>query len=371
LGLAAIGCWSYVLNEIHTGHPLVPGSGESSLYGASPSFPGSLVTGVSMLYELMDLGPLGHRSSHVLALAGVIAAVLAGVVARRRTRIRHPLAEGASVAVPFLAPVLVIAGGAALAFATHLLGKPVTDPTVYGGLNNKADEDTSAFGPIGGVLLLAVPVATAAAYFARKVDKRQLALACALPLFVIVVSLVERFSPWIPRYLIVPVVLTAPLFAHLFRNPGTIAAYLAVSCVLLGLVLTRNTTKMLAGSHGPPWKVSWVQSFDQRDMPNTAAGLAALEKIVPADACVGAVLADDNPAYLISGRDFRRRVVFLPVDGAAREASRAHLTFAVVSVGQPWRPALREFEAEGWSIQNLGRTWKLATAPDATTRACG
>ena len=371
IGFAAIGCWSFVLEDVHTGHLFAPGAGESSLqYGASPSFPGSLVTGLSMLYEIMDIGPLWHLLIYLLVLSGVIAAGLAGAYALRRTGVRRALFDAGSVAVPFVAPALVIVGGAVLAFATRRLGMPVSASATYGELNNTANEDVSAFGPIGGVVLIAIPVVTAAAYFRHKVDIRHLALACALPIFVILLSLQTRFNPWLPRYLIVPAVLTAPLFSRLFRSRTTTAAYLVVSCLLLGLALTRDTTKMLGGSYGPPWQISWVQALEERDQPYAAAGLAALDETVPANACVGAVLDGDNPSYLLSGRDFRRRVVYLSLDGAVPEASRAHLTYVVISTGQKWRPTIRQFKAASWTIQELGGEWELATAPNATSGAC-
>ena len=53
-GFAAIGCWSFVLNDVHTGHLLGHGGGRVE-HTASPSYPGSLVTGLSILYVTMDL----------------------------------------------------------------------------------------------------------------------------------------------------------------------------------------------------------------------------------------------------------------------------------------------------------------------------
>jgi hypothetical protein len=50
-GFATFGCWGYVLNIVHTGRPLGDGGGRVEVT-ASPSFPGSLETGVHMLYRV-------------------------------------------------------------------------------------------------------------------------------------------------------------------------------------------------------------------------------------------------------------------------------------------------------------------------------
>ena len=197
VGLLAIGCWSYVLNLAHTGHVLGHGGGRVE-YTGSPSYPGSFVTLFSTLYMLMDLSKLWPLPIALLTVAGLVVAAVVGARAwRRRAGARDAALEATSVALPFLACALVIVGGAVFAFLTRRLGAPVKGPGgsyssesgLFGGLNNTADEDSSDFGPIGAVVLLAVPVATVFAYFARRVDSRQFALACALPLFLVVLAL--------------------------------------------------------------------------------------------------------------------------------------------------------------------------------------
>ena len=368
IGFAVVGCWGFVLNDIHTSSLI--GNGKSRTdHTASPSFPGSLITALSILYETMDLSVLWRNPIHLLALAGVVAALLAGWYRRcRRTARRQALIEAASVALPFLAPAIVIVGGAVLAFATRRLGTPVRGPGgTYGELNNTASEDDSAFGPIGGVVLLLTPALATVAYFARKVDVRHLILACALPSFLILLSLQSQFNEWLPRFLLVPAALTAPLFAVLFRSRTTIAAYLVVSALLAGLVITRDTTKPLESRYGAPWRISWVQALDENRQPTPAAGLAALDKAVPANACVGALLGNDSPAYLIAGRNFRRRVDYLSLDDAVEEAVEAHISYVVIDSGQSDRTTVGRFRADGWTIRELGGYWELAEDVPATS----
>ena len=54
-------------------------------------------------------------------------------------------------------------------------------------------------------------------------DARHLVLACALPIFLILVSLTAVWVPFLIRYFLIPAVLAAPLLARLFRNPKDVA----------------------------------------------------------------------------------------------------------------------------------------------------
>jgi hypothetical protein len=372
VGFVAIGCWSFVLNEVHTSHLLGHGQGRTE-HTVSPSVHGTIVTAFSILYELMDLSVLWRLPIHLLAYVAVIPVGLAGAYALRRTGVRRALLDGSTVALPFIAPALMIVGGTILAFVTRRLGSPVRGSGgTYGELNNSGSEDATAFGPIGGVVLLAIPVLTAGAYFARKVDLRQLALACALPSFLILLSVETKFDPWLPRFLILPAALTAPLFASLFRNRVTTAAFLCVSALLLGLAATRDLMKPLESPYGAPWGISWVQALDETGQPVAATAFAAFEELAPPSACVGAVLNDDNPAYLLYGRHFRRRVVYLPAGNAELAASRASLTYAVIGTGPAEERAVGQFRAARWTIRGLGASayWTLAVAPSATNGSC-
>jgi hypothetical protein len=133
-------------------------------------------------------------------------------------------------------------------------------------------------------------------------------------------------------------------------------------------VITRNTAKPLESRYGGPWQISWVQALDENRQPIPAAGLAALDKAVPPNACVGALLGNDSPTYLIAGRNFRRRVVYLSLGDAVEEAMRAHVSYVVIDSGQPDRVADGRFRADGWTIRELGGYWELAEdAPPTST----
>lgn len=372
-GMLAIGCWSYVLNVAHTGHVLGQGGGRVE-YTASPSYPGSFVTLFSTLYMVMDLSKLWPLPIALLTIAGLVVAAVIGVGAsRRKAGAGGAALDAASVALPFLACAAVIVGGAVFAFATRHLGSPVKGPGgsvtstggLFGGLNNTADEDSSDFGPIGAVVLLAVPVVTLVAYLSHKVDSRQLALGCALPLFLLVLALGSTFNVWLGRFLVVPVALTAPLFAMLFRGRAATAAYLVVGVVVAVLVVVGDRTKVLTSPLGAPWNLTRVGAVTAAQ-PAAARGYAALEHRLPAGGCVGAVLSSEDPSLLLGGPNLGRRVVYLPANDPVAAAARSGLPYVVITRTEvrtdAQREAVRRFATAGWKISDLGGFWWLATS---------
>ena len=370
IGFASIGMWGYVLNNSHTGQLLGHGQGRIE-DTASPSYPGSVATFLDVLYQTMDLSALSDRLIHVLALVGILAATAAASYAIHRSRVRHALFDAAAVAIPFLAPLIVIGGAGVLAYITRWWGFPVRGRGgIVGDITRVANEDLSAFGPLGAVALLTVIVASLVAFVRRRADARQFALALALPSFLVFLSLEARWNEFLTRFLLVPAVLAAPLLARLFRGRGTTAAYLAVATITAGLTLEHEQTKPLQSTYGRPWELSRVQALDLAGAPDTAAALAAYEALVPPRACVGAILGVDEPSYLLFGPSLHRRVLYLSVDSdAVLAAYRAGLFYVVISTG-PNRWVAEKFRAAGWSIRPLASYWLLAVAPNAGSGDC-
>src|SRR5205823_13398552 len=125
----------------------------------------------------------------------------------------------------------------ALAWLTARWGIPVESGGWAGGLNNIVVEDSAAFGPVGAVVVLVTPVLAIGAFLARRADLRHVALALALPVFLALLALNAEYNPWLTRFLLVPVALTAPLFGMWFRNRAVIAAFAVVSSLAVGLTL--------------------------------------------------------------------------------------------------------------------------------------
>jgi hypothetical protein len=369
-GFVAIGSWGYVLNVANTGHVLGRGGGRLEAT-TSPSFDGSLTTIAHVLYRVFDASVLSNGLIVVLAAAGVVLAAAAAVVVRRREGRGPALLAAACVAIPFLAPALVLGAAQVTEWATQLVNLPLHPPgTPRERFNRQANEDLSAFGPVGAVVLLGVPAVVAVGFWrARRVDLRRLALALAVPVFLVLLSLQAKYNPFLARFLIVPVVLTAPLFALYFRRREATAALLVVSALTVALTLADTRTRKLDSPWGRPWELTQGRALRQTWQPESGVAVEELDARVPKRACVGAVLGGDEPAYLLWGGDLDRKVSFLAVEDAVAGAYREGLFYVVISTG-PNAWAADEFQKEGWTVRNLGDYWRLAEAPNAGSAEC-
>jgi Glycosyltransferase family 87 len=369
VGLAAVGAWGYVLNLEHTGRLF--GQGQLSLdVTTSPAYPQSAIAALDLLYESLDLGLLSDRRIHLLAVAGIVVGLGVAVWVWRR-RGPRALGDGWRAAMPLLAPLLVVLGTTLVAWGSRQWGHPVRGKYGnLGGVNRTANEDSSAFGPIGIVAILAVSALTIFEAARRRADLRQLALALAFPVFFALASLYLVFNFFVTRFLLVPVALTAPLFARLFRGRAEIAAYLAAASIVGGLVIVHDRTKAIAAPGPAPWNTSQVRALEAAQVPRVAAAEAALERLLPPHACVGAILGRSEPAYLLAGKNFARKVVYISVNSeVVPAAQRAGLFYVVISNGQN-RYAAEQFRQAGWKTRLLGRYWILASVPTATTGEC-
>ena len=359
-----VGMWGYVLNDVHTGHLLGHGGGRIE-NTASPSWPGSGVTALFTVYSAMDLSVLSDRMIFGLLAVGLLAALAVGVIAIRRQR-RGALSAAAAVALPFAAASLVILVGWALASLARRWGYPIRGPgRMIGGLTRTANEDTSAFGPVGAILLLCIPL-LGVADFVRRRDPRFLVLAVAVPVFLVLLVLQAKWNEFIARFLLVPVVLSAPVLALLFRSRAAIAAFLVVTATVATLTVTHVQGRPFE-LH--PWRFTQVRALDVAQDEPVAQALTAFQRLVPEHACVGAVLGIDEPAYLLFGNGLQRRVRFYKVVDPVRQALIDGVFYVVISTG-PNRWVAGSFRRAGWRIDRLGSYWLLAAEPHATSGTC-
>jgi hypothetical protein len=370
-GFALLGMWGYVLNVVHTGHVLGVGTGTVQDRG-SPAYPRSVANVFYLLYGTMDLSVLSDPLVDALAVAGLVAG--AAVLVRRRSL------TGAAVALPFLAPILVVAGAGGLAWAARRWGFPIRGPAgllepLEANLNETytriANENYSAFGPVGIVALLAAIVLTIRAYVKRRADARHLVLACVFPGFLVFISLFSTWVPWLIRFFLLPAVLTAPLLAQLFRERLVSAAYVGVATLVIVLTLVHDQTKPLASPYGfgRPWQLTQAEALATNSRSDEARGLEAYERTVPPRACVGAVLDASEPSYLLFGPHFGHRVIYLPPVDTVVQANAHAVSYVVLSTSLDYR-APQNFRETGWRVGPLGGFWLLATRPGAGNGSC-
>jgi hypothetical protein len=267
--------------------------------------------------------------------------------------------------LPPLAPLLVIVGGTVLAAVTRWIHLPVHDASfgqAEAGLNRGANEDDSAFGPIGSMVVLGVPLIGAWGALEHRIDQRRLALAIAVPSFLILFSLYAVYEPWATRYLIVPVALSAPLFGWFFATRSLSIGVIAVAALAVALTLAYDWKKPLSSR---PWQLTWAQALNLRN-GNLSGVLAAYDRFVPAHACVGTVLQPEEPSYLLYGRNLTHRVFDLPVADDLQAAVHDRLSYVVISQAPVLGyPATQVFANAGWKVEELGKYWLLVIAPGA------
>jgi hypothetical protein len=349
-----VGIAGYALNLANTGRLLgYLGTHIDTPAYEQPVHPSALATGVDVLYETLDLSVLSDHAITLLWIAGLVAAA-AYLLWRRRLDWTALV-----VALPFLSPLLVLHAGGVVAWLARNGGFPVR-----GALGNVGDLNRSvpgsAFGPVGAVVFLGVPLVTLVAFAMRRASLRELVLAAAVPLFYVLLAQ-ETFNFFMTRFLIVPAALAAPLAARLLGTPAARAAFLVVGALVAAQVVTKDPFHPLHGSYGRPWQLSQVDAAYLTDERGVGDAVAALGRDVPARACVGAVLGSNEPAYFLSGPRLERKVVYLPVASAVDDAYRHFLTYVVISTGDD-RWAAGSFRKSGWQVKPLGSYWLLAEA---------
>jgi 4-amino-4-deoxy-L-arabinose transferase-like glycosyltransferase len=351
---ATVGIAGYALNLANTGRLLgYLGTHIDTPVYEQPLHPSKLATGVDVLYETFDLSVLSDHAIELLWIAGVVAAVAYAFCRRRLDW------TAIVVALPFVSPLVVLHAGGVVAWLARSGGFPVR-----GALGNIGDVNRSvsgsAFGPVGAVVFLGVPLVTLVAFVMRRASLHELVLAAAVPLFYVLLAQ-ETFNYFMTRFLIVPAALTAPLAARLLSTPAARAAFLVVATLVVAQVVTKDPFHPLNSSYGRPWQLSQVDAAYLTDERGVGDAVKALRRDVPARACIGAVLGSDEPAYFLSGPRLERRVVYLPVASAVDDAYRHFLTYVVISTGDDsW--AAGSFRKSGWHVKPLGSYWLLAEA---------
>jgi hypothetical protein len=370
ISFMALGMWGFVLNYDQTGHLLGHGGGRVE-FAASPSPRGVLLTGFRALFKLPDLSGFGIVAVTLTAFAALVVVVALLHVGRRASGVAGSasIARRVAPALPLLAPVLVLCL-AAVAKAVDLVARMnVNDPAFSASTFRwrpvtGANEDVSGFGPFGGLALLVAAVSVPVLAARRRSLDPRIVLGLSLPVFVIALSLQTKYNPWLDRFLIVPVALTTPLLAFAFRRRAVTLAIVVVASLTLVLAHVNNELKPLHGRYGAPWQLTRTNALRLTWRPEMGTALARLDRQVPADACIGAILGGDEPAFILYGPDLRRRVRYLEGPSAVGE-----LRWVVLG-GVTTEPSRSVLRREGWQLERLAGAWYLASRPRVSRTGC-
>ena len=359
-GFAAVGSWLYVQNVEETGRLLGYGGGREE-HSPSLTVVGWLASVVRVLYRFFDfsgfegVGPGFAAAAVALAAAAVAAGVLVRADGARRRRTLSPRVIVAAMLVPVACP-LVVLGAAALAHALlrgiHFPIDPAgTSERVFSWSASTRDhEDYSYFGPLGAILVLVVVGSLTRGTWRRRPNRA--VLAASLPIFLAGVALAYRFNDFVGRFMLLPVVLVAALLAVLYDRRWLAAGAATLAVATLALVQVNNELKPVSDE---PWSLTRAQTLDlQRWQFGIGGGVDALNRTVPADACVGAALGGDDASYPLFGPHLRRRVSYVAVPATGGLGSPS----ADAVILGPGESSLQP--GNKWQVSSLAGYWRLA-----------
>jgi hypothetical protein len=312
-GFALVGMYGYVQNLVETGRP----QGRAAQFDSMPpevTASGTVSTVVRTTYRLIDVSGFHVPTALLEHVSGVAKRVFTGLGI-------PPNPPGATTADTF--------------------------PFTYA-VTTAASEDSSAFGPLGFLLLVPLSVGFLVAWALRRTDRSRGAFALALPLYLVALALGTRWNFYVERFVITAAALTLPLAAFVLRWMWLRAAVAVVAAAALALALAYDVTKPSgAGGGTPVWRRDRV-AVQTINRPELRSVLEAVAERVPANARLGVDLGANDWEYPLWGASLGRRLVWLP------EQSAAGLDWVVLGTGIERRPpgrwCARRFPTSHWTL---------------------
>ncbi len=312
-GFALVGMYGYAQNLVETGRP----QGRAAQFSSMPpdvTVAGTVSTVARTTYRLIDVSAFHVPTVFLEHVSGGAKRVFTGLGI-------PPNPPGSTTADTF--------------------------PFTYA-VTTAASEDSSAFGPLGFLLLVPLSAGFLVAWALRRTDRTRGALALALPLYLVALALGTRWNFYVERFLITAAALTLPLAAFVLRRAWLRAAVAVVGVAALALGLAYDLTKPSGAAGGVPvWQRdrASVQTINRAELRPV---LEAVARRVPADARLGVDLAADDWEYPLWGAQLGRRLVWLP------EQSATGLEWVVLGTGIERRPpgtwCAQRFPLSHWTL---------------------
>lgn len=306
------------------------------------------------------------------------------------------VAVGVLAVVPTLLPVGAFATARSYDWLVRELGQPQWGrqswyALEYGAhyrVNQRANEDWAYYGPLGALVVLPVTVGAIGPWLRRRGDLRSLALACALPLFILGIALTLSFNEFLGRFLIVPIALVAPLAAALNQYRAAAWSIAAVGAVMLFLNLAGSETKPTGfptfGYTGQSYlKVSpgfhvWgqarpvIQALTRAEMGPV---LAAVERTIPSSAHIALKVGPGDWTYPYAGSRLSRTLSFVAptFELASKQPSQRDWVIASPGTLARLRPGLatRDRRSDRLDVRSRGVTRSSLRCLDSHLAAVG
>jgi hypothetical protein len=333
---AALGSYWYVVNLVDTGHLLGDQSAQPDVTAAfRPA--ANLLTAIGTAVDTLDLSGAVGADIFVYAIAGL--AVAAGLLVVRR--LIRPASVAAIVAgVVAAAPPVVLGltehvGRPALVHLYNALGKPegyvpsgdtpISSPTV-------ASQTASWFGPLGLLLVIVTGVAAAVFYRRGRLQRYALILALAPAIWFVFIALTLSYNPWLGRFFIFPVALSAAFWGRALARP--VAAWSAAALGVITLLLTLDHydekpsgLRLLDRSHVlSVWSMARWQAQSTHDPP-LGPVLQFLDEQIPAKSSIALALSVNDFGYPAFGPHLQRHVAVVPF-GSTAKSVQTHWLYA-------------------------------------------
>jgi 4-amino-4-deoxy-L-arabinose transferase-like glycosyltransferase len=307
---AAVGSYWYAVNLYETHHLL---GDQSNVPGLTAPFQPreNILTAYGMLVDTFDLSGASGKDILIYALVGV---VLALVLALRRHT--HALLAGTLVATPLLLYLIATeVGRPSLVRLYEVLDEPKGNLGEGDFASATVASDTGSwFGPVGFLLVVGTGIAVLALTRRRSLDGSMVVVALAPFAWFVLVALTLTYNPWLGRFFVYPVVLSAALWGLALRKRVAAWPVAAMAAVTLALSLVHYVEK--------PAKSVWQQKrweVQSQHDPPLASTFRFLDTEVSRKTSIALALGANDFGYPPFGPHVSRQIDLVPFGSSAHE----------------------------------------------------
>jgi dolichyl-phosphate-mannose-protein mannosyltransferase len=367
LGTCAGSYW-YAVNAHETHHLL---GDQSNVPGLTAPFHAreNLLTAYGMIVDALDLSGAPGADIFIYAIAALALGIGLTVVGRLgRGSTRRDVLAGALVAVP---PLLLVVskelGRPGLVRLYDALGEPkgyLADGDATASSPTAASDTGSWFGPVGFLLVIGIGITAVLLARRRSISRTAFTAALAPFLWFALVALTLTYNPWLGRFFVYPVALSAALWGLTLRARAAAWGLATLAAVTLGLTLVHYVEKpsgvrlLDRTATVSVWSEERWQVQSQHDPP-IGPVFRFLDEDVPEESSIALALGANDFGYPPFGPHLERRVDLVPFGSSARDFSDDWLVATRERSGEIdpscWRPAYEASE---------GAVFKRATACD-------
>jgi len=341
-----LGAYWYAVNLADTGRVL---GDQSAQQGVTAVFKpaADLVTATGMAVDSLDVS--GSRGSDIFLYA-----IAAGLVAIGLLSSRRALVGAALVASPFA--LLALSDHVGRPILEHLndaVGKPrgYVPPSDLAVASARIASDTASwFGAVGFVFV----VGAAVFVFLRHAGSPTTRVFVLAPFaWFLLTALTLSYNPWLGRFFVFPVALSAAVWGRVLRVPQAAWGAAALAAVTVTLALVHYTEKpsglrlLDRTATASVWRMNRAQVQSQHDPPIEPL-FAFVNSGVPAHASVALAFGDNDFGFPMFGPHLQRRVTIVPFGSNAHSVSADWLVANSERAGQVdsacWRAVFRSSE---------------------------